>query len=78
MNITDRRISPAVGEFAVQEARRLRIELEHIARARRCDSERFSSDTAFADWAQSRARAAIDKRVTYGAVVRDPATGEVL
>ena len=37
----------------------LLAELMNIANAKRFDRERFENDTAFADWAQSRARAAI-------------------
>lgn len=35
-------------------------ELRNIAEAKRFDRERFDNDTSFADWAQSRARHALD------------------
>jgi len=41
------------------EIARLRGELANIANARRFDREYFDDDTAFVDWAQSRARHAI-------------------
>jgi len=37
------------------------VELGYIANAKRFDREKFDDDTSFADWAQSRARAAITK-----------------
>lgn len=45
---------------AEAECDRLRAELANIANAKRFDRKTFDDDTAFADWAQSRARAAID------------------
>jgi hypothetical protein len=39
----------------------LKSELSNIAKARRNDSLYFANDTDFADWAQSRARFAIDR-----------------
>ena len=40
----------------------VRAELRNIAEAKRFDRERFDDDMAFADWAQSRARHALDLR----------------
>jgi len=45
-----------LGEAATQE-------LRNIAEAKRFDRERFDDDTAFADWAQSRARHALRPNV---------------
>lgn len=42
-----------LGEAATQEIR-------NIAEAKRFDRERFDDDTSFADWAQSRARHALE------------------
>lgn len=42
------------------EADALRAELMNIANAKRFDRERFENDTAFTDWAQSRARFALE------------------
>jgi hypothetical protein len=39
----------------------LLAELGHIAHAKRFDRDKFDDDTSFADWAQSRARFAIDR-----------------
>lgn len=41
----------------------LQQELRNIADAKRFDRERFEDDTAFADWAQSRARYALGPNV---------------
>ena len=42
------------------EADELRAELMNIANAKRFDRERFADDDSFADWAQSRARFALE------------------
>ena len=36
-------------------------ELRNIANAKRFDKERFSDDSAFADWAQSRCRGTLER-----------------
>lgn len=41
---------------ATREIQRLHAELRNIAKAKRFDRQHFDDDTAFADWAQSRAR----------------------
>lgn len=63
---SERRVSPAVGEFAIQECVRLRedyaslyAELMNIAMAKRYDRQFFDDDSCFVDWAQNRARAAV-------------------
>jgi len=59
------------GPFPLKQARRIKTlcevapellaELQNIADAKRFDRKHFGDDTAFSDWAQSRARAAIAK-----------------
>jgi len=48
-------------ETLIAAATELFAELQNIANAKRFDRHRFDCDTAFADWAQSRCRAAIAK-----------------
>jgi Rad3-related DNA helicase len=49
-----------LAEYWQRKATKARAEVRNIAEAKRFDRERFDDDTSFADWAQSRARHALD------------------
>lgn len=52
----------------IAAAPELLAELQNIANAKRFDREAFESDTAFVEWARSRARYAIAKATTSDAI----------
>lgn len=49
-----------LAEYWQRQAAKARAELRNLVEAKRFDRERFDDDTSFADWAQSRARHALE------------------